>query len=177
MREERHRGARCGPWRQYGKPVASAAETHSSGRDNPINALLARKILESMGHTVIHVENGAQAVEAVAQSRFEPDEAFDIVLMDLHMPEMDGVTACERIQSGELDDRVDGEIVEAEIPPIIALTANAFPEDRQRCLAAGMSDFVTKPFEREHLAKVIDAWCDGHAPERGDGSLAELVYG
>ena len=141
--------------------------------DNPINALLAKRILQDMGHSVVHVENGAEAVEAIAQSGHEAQDDFDIVLMDLHMPELDGIAACQRIHKENVTDQTDDKRRTA-VPPIIALTANAFAEDRRRCLEAGMSDFVTKPFEREHLAQVIDKWCHGRTTETGDGSLSEV---
>lgn len=141
--------------------------------DNPVNALLATRILESMGHAVVHVENGAEAAEAIGQTRVPCNPGFDLVLMDLHMPVLDGIAACGRIFAEHDADPPSGDS-DWEIPPIIALTANAFPEDRQRCLAAGMSDFITKPFEREDLAGVIDEWCKGRGPRAADGSLAEL---
>jgi CheY-like chemotaxis protein len=73
---------------------------------------------------------------------------FDFVLMDLHMPEMNGIEATERIRAAE-------RLSDAPRTPIIALTADAFPENRDECLAAGMDGFLTKPLDREQLAAVL----------------------
>ncbi|MGI9406561.1 MAG: response regulator, partial [Hyphomicrobiaceae bacterium] len=153
------------PGTSNGRPRVLLAE------DNPVNALLARRILEDMDIDVVHVENGQEAFEAVTQSLIDEAGPFDLVLMDLHMPEMDGITACEHIRA--LDDEASTEA--RKIPPIIALTANAFPEDRQRCIGAGMSDYLTKPFERSQLAAMIDQWCHGVEPADPHGSLTELA--
>ena len=106
--------------------------------DNDVNALLTVSVLERDGHEVIRVVNGREAVEALnTQAR------FDIVLMDMHMPEMDGVEATEAL-------RHDGHSVH-----VVALTANAYSEDRQRCLDAGMDDYLSKPVEPEALRNIL----------------------
>jgi CheY-like chemotaxis protein len=112
--------------------------------DNEINALLARAPLEKLGHRPVVVESGGAAI-ACWQSARDAGAPFDRVLMDLHMPGMDGLEAARCIRAIE----ADNEIVRT---PIIALTANASAEDRQACRAAGMDGFVVKPLDREHLA-------------------------
>ena len=106
--------------------------------DNDVNALLTVSVLERDGHEVIRVINGKEAVEALnTQAR------FDIVLMDMHMPEMDGIEATRAL-------RADGHTVH-----VVALTANAYSEDRQRCLDAGMDDYLSKPVEPEALRNIL----------------------
>ncbi len=106
--------------------------------DNDVNALLTVSVLERDGHEVIRVLNGREAVEALnTQAR------FDIVLMDMHMPEMDGVEATRTLRS-------HGHAVH-----VVALTANAYTEDRQMCLDAGMDDYLSKPVEPEALRDIL----------------------
>ena len=112
--------------------------------DNPVNQKLVTKLLESMGHRVAVVENGALAVSAVETQR------FDLVLMDVQMPVMDGLSATRAIRERE---RSRGGRV-----PIVALTANALKGDRERCLEAGMNDFLTKPIRKETLTEVLGQW-------------------
>jgi CheY-like chemotaxis protein len=118
--------------------------------DNEINALLARALLARLGHRPTMVANGAQAV-ATWQAARAAGAPYDLVLMDVHMPEMDGFEAARRIRAAE---------PEGERTPIVALTANAFSDDRDACLAAGMNAFLTKPLDRERLAELL-------APGRG----------
>ncbi len=122
--------------------------------DNDVNALLARRMLEKVGCKVIHVRDGEQAVEAVKQS-FEPmQRPYDIVLMDLHMPRLDGLEATAAIR--RLTDEDPSRL--AKVPPIVALTANAFAEDRRRCLAAGLDDYLSKPFQKDELTALLERW-------------------
>ncbi len=114
--------------------------------DNDVNAILACALLERAGHDVCHVVNGALAVEAAREQI--GDEAFDIVLMDMHMPEMDGLEATRAIRSREAENG-------GKRLPIVALTANAFEEDRHACIAAGMDDYLAKPVEPELLETVL----------------------
>jgi CheY-like chemotaxis protein len=98
-----------------------------------------------MGYEVDLAEHGRQALERLAA------RCYDAVLMDCQMPEMDGYQATRHIRdpsSAVLDHDV----------PVIAMTANAFAEDRERCLAAGMNDFLSKPVDRATLAQVLDKW-------------------
>ncbi len=114
--------------------------------DVPLNQDLARAILERAGHTVDVVGDGAAAIEAVQVS------AYDLVLMDVQMPGMDGMTATRRIR--ELG------CAAARIP-IVALTANVLPQQVSEFRAAGMDDHVGKPFRRDALLTVIDRWTAG----------------
>jgi PAS domain S-box-containing protein len=115
--------------------------------DNEINALLARALLVKLGHRPTMAENGAAAIESWLAAR-AGGAAYDCVLMDLHMPGMDGLEATRRLRA-----------IEAEHndmrTPIVALTANVSVEDRDACLAAGMDGFLVKPLDRERLAAVL----------------------
>lgn len=110
--------------------------------DNTINQLVAKDLLTQAGLRVTIAENGKQAVEMVGET------AFDVLLMDIQMPEMDGFEATRIIRSSK-------SIVQ---PPIIAMTANAMVGDRKRCLAAGMDDHVAKPIEPEILFETLIKW-------------------
>jgi CheY-like chemotaxis protein len=117
--------------------------------DNEINAMLARALLVKLGHRPTIAASGTAAIESWLAAR-EADAPYDRLLMDLHMPGMDGLEATRRIRSIEAE--------EATVrTPIIALTANASPEDRDACLAAGMDGFLVKPLDRERLAGVLAA--------------------
>lgn len=106
--------------------------------DNAINRKLIDKILVKLGYNPMVVSNGIECVDALR------DGEFDVVLMDVQMPEMDGLTATRKIrESGN------------EIP-IIALTANAMPEDRKLCIDAGMTDYLCKPIRAEALSETIE---------------------
>ena len=105
--------------------------------DNNINQKLAITLLERWGHRVTVAENGAQAVQQVA------DHAFDVVLMDMMMPVMDGLEATERIRAMP------------SAVPIVAMTANAMASDRERCLAAGMNDYISKPIKALELQALL----------------------
>ena len=93
--------------------------------------------------------NGLEAVKAISEN------PYDIVFMDMHMPEMDGLEAARQIRA------LSGA---PAATPIIALTANAMPSDRKKCLEAGMDDFLSKPFEPNDLVAVIQKWSVGRAP-------------
>ncbi len=115
--------------------------------DNEINALLARALLEKLGHRPVVVESGSAAI-ACWRAAHDAGTPFDRVLMDLHMPGMDGLEAARRMRSTESEEQWPR-------TPIVALTANASAEDREACRAAGMDDFVIKPLDREHLARAL----------------------
>ena len=121
--------------------------------DNPVNQSVIEAMLGELGVTVTIVANGAAAVEAL------PGGAFDLVLMDCQMPVMDGYAATAAIRAGA------GALARV---PIIALTANALPEDRQRCLAAGMDDYLSKPIRLEALAACLRRWL----PDDGSRAVA-----
>jgi two-component system sensor histidine kinase/response regulator len=109
--------------------------------DNLVNQRLAVRILEKQGHTIIVAETGRQALEILAQ------RSFDVVLMDVQMPDMDGFEATAAIRERE---KTTGRCI-----PIIAMTANTMTGDRQRCIEAGMDDYISKPIQTEELFEVI----------------------
>ena len=111
--------------------------------DNAINALLTRTLLEADGYHVEVVEDGSLAVDAVRVNK------YDMILMDMRMPNMDGLEATRKIRS--LSN-------EGKSIPIIALTANAFDDDRNACFDAGMNDFMTKPVSAEELQQMVQTW-------------------
>jgi signal transduction histidine kinase/ActR/RegA family two-component response regulator len=117
--------------------------------DNEINALLARALLVKLGHRPTMVESGTAAIETWLAAR-AADMPYDRVLMDLHMPDMDGLEATRRIRTIEAE-------TGAPRTPVLALTANAFAEDRDACLEAGMDGFLVKPLDRERLAAALSA--------------------
>ncbi len=116
--------------------------------DNPINALVARKHLESLGASVRHVSDGRAAVLAAMQARMGEAPPIDAILMDMRMPDLDGPGAARLIREEEA---ASG----AARVRIVALTANAFAQDRRECLEAGVDDFLTKPFEPRTLARIL----------------------
>ena len=120
--------------------------------DNPINQRLAIRLLEREGHRVTLVENGQETLDALEKAR------YDLVLMDMQMPGLDGLEATRRIRQQEAG--------WAHLP-IIALTANAYAEDRERCLLVGMDGFVGKPIRREELLATIQAVMALRSPAHG----------
>jgi two-component system, sensor histidine kinase and response regulator len=128
--------------------------------DGLVNQRVAKGLLERRGHTVVLANNGREALAALER------EAFDLVLMDVQMPEIDGLEATATIRARERD-------TGAHLP-IIAATAHAMEGDRQRCLAAGMDGYVTKPIRLDELYAAVDAvLTSAHAPYR-TASLAPL---
>jgi len=119
--------------------------------DNDINQLVALGLLEALGYTGEVASHGDEAVAKVASG------SYDVVLMDLQMPGMDGYTAARLIRSHE---------PEGLHVPIIAMTASAIEGVRERCLDAGMDDFLTKPVRSEHLESVLRAQLRGPSPHR-----------
>ncbi|MFH1242162.1 MAG: response regulator [Pseudomonadota bacterium] len=111
--------------------------------DNPVNQKLAVKMLEKRGHRVVVASDGRQAMEALDR------ESFDLILMDVQMPGMDGFETTKAIR--EKEEREGGHI------PIVAMTAHAIKGDRERCLEAGMDDYVPKPIRAEELFRVIES--------------------
>jgi CheY-like chemotaxis protein/HPt (histidine-containing phosphotransfer) domain-containing protein len=109
--------------------------------DNPVNVKVARAFLEKWGHVVTVAGNGRQALERIAA------EGFDVVLMDVQMPEMDGLEATRSQRQREAE--AGGHV------PMIAMTAHAQASDRERCVAAGMDDYVVKPIEPSALQAAI----------------------
>ncbi|WP_227675865.1 GAF domain-containing hybrid sensor histidine kinase/response regulator [Psychrobacter piscatorii] len=113
--------------------------------DDTVNAIIARKALTNSGHTVTHVTDGQQAIEAFALF----PKRYDVILMDHHMPILDGVQTTIKLH--ELYDP-------QELPPIIALTANAMDGEREKYLKVGMQDYCTKPFKQEQLNALVQYW-------------------
>jgi two-component system CheB/CheR fusion protein len=110
--------------------------------DNALNQIVSEAVLKKMGHEVVVVSDGAAAL---AQAGAHPQGHFDVVLMDVHMPEMDGLEATRRIRL----------LPQGRTLPIVALTAAALQEDRANCLAAGMNGHIVKPLEPEHLREAL----------------------
>jgi CheY-like chemotaxis protein/anti-sigma regulatory factor (Ser/Thr protein kinase) len=135
--EERGDTVAAEPTPQYACRVLLAED----GRDN---RLLITHLLQRLGATVCAVEDGQHAVDAALAAR-GTDEEFDLVLMDMQMPVLDGYEATRALRRSGYDG------------PIVAITAHAMSRDRERCLEAGCSDFLTKPVERERLAEVVAA--------------------
>ena len=133
--------------------------------DNAVNQKIATAMLEGRGHVVDVVENGLEAIEAVQKKR------YDIVLMDIQMPEMDGISATTKIR--ELG-------AQYQHLPIVALTAHAQQEERTRCAAAGMNDFLFKPFRSADLFEKVErlattrAGDDREGPQDGDAMPVAL---
>lgn len=123
--------------------------------DNPINAILASKLLERHHHQVVLAGDGKQAIELIAQQH------FDLALMDMFMPAMGGLEATQLIRAAETD--------LGQHLPIIAMTANAMPSDREACLAAGMDGYISKPINRQQLYAEI------HRVLTGEGPAAQLT--
>jgi CheY-like chemotaxis protein len=108
--------------------------------DNPVGALLARTLLRREGCVVETAATGQEAIQALKRAR------FDLVFMDMRMPGMDGPTATRAIRAG------------GDETPIVALTANAFAEDRRTCIQAGMNDHLVKPLETDALRLALTRW-------------------
>jgi signal transduction histidine kinase/CheY-like chemotaxis protein len=149
------------PQRQDGEAIAAPVRADAQDRegapccglsvliaeDNEINALLTRSLLLRLGHRPTLAANGAIAVESFAAAR-AAGVGYDLVLMDVNMPELDGLEAARRIRAAEL-------AAGSPPTPIIALTANLFAEDREACFKAGMNAVLVKPLDRERLADAL----------------------
>jgi PAS domain S-box-containing protein len=129
-------------------PVASASAAGGGNglrillaEDNPVNQRLALRLLEKMGHRITLVDNGLDALERALQG------GLDLILMDVQMPGLDGLSATRRIRQWEADH--SGHV------PIIAMTARAMQGDRERCLEAGMDDYLSKPIDSERLRQLV----------------------
>ena len=151
-------------------PIPLRAPAHSAriliADDNEINRMLTRAELEALGLEADTVNDGFQVLEALER------EPYDLIFLDCHMPGLDGYETARRIRAKESDRRV----------PIVALTAQAMKGDREKCLAAGMDDYVAKPMRESDLAEVLACWLsvfdppdptDKPSSEREDQATAE----
>jgi CheY-like chemotaxis protein len=121
--------------------------------DNEVNALVVQGMLETMGVNAELAVNGQKALESMGQTR------FDLVLMDCQMPVLDGWQATRLWRARETRLR------QRERMPIVALTASAAAGERERCLAAGMDDYLSKPFTRDSLAAIVDRYLGPHGAQ------------
>jgi CheY-like chemotaxis protein len=138
------------------RPATSVVSAHVAGEspgralrillaeDNPVNQKVACKILEREGHTLTVAANGLEALRAMENG------PFDLILMDIQMPLMDGYGATAAIRA-----RGDAE---GGRTPIVAMTAHARPEDHEKCLAAGMEGYLSKPIRRPELLEVVELY-------------------
>jgi CheY-like chemotaxis protein len=110
--------------------------------DNVINQRVGKLILQRAGFTIDVVGDGSEAVEA------HRAQAYDLILMDCQMPTMDGFEASRTIRQLDLPQ-----------PVIVAVTANALVGEREKCLAAGMNDYLSKPFQADQLVSIVKRWC------------------
>lgn len=129
-------------------PVAAITAKVLLAEDNPTTRKLIGLVMDGMGVSLIQAANGVEAVEKAAK------EKFDLILMDCHMPLMDGLEATRRIRE------------RGDLTPIIALTANAQRQDEQRCLDAGMSGYLSKPFKQKDLQDVVRQWTGSCAKDQ-----------
>jgi CheY-like chemotaxis protein len=112
--------------------------------DNPVNRKVAVRLLEKQGHTVVTANNGREALEVLDKLNWK----VELILMDVQMPEMDGYQATSAIR--EHESRAGGHL------PIVAMTAHALDRDRERCLAAGMDAYLTKPIQLDKLYEMLE---------------------
>jgi len=126
--------------------------------DHPVNQKVLLALMEPVGHELHFVSDGVQAISAVEA------ETFDALLMDIHMPVMDGMAAARQIRS------LPGEVSRI---PIIALTANAMAGDRERCIEAGMNDYISKPVQISELMEALANHCGGSLAERSQAAARD----
>ncbi len=113
--------------------------------DNPVNQKVALRVLKHLGYQADVVGNGKEVIKAIA------DKSYDLIFMDIQMPEMDGLEATQYIRSQEK---------ESQLPPIaiVAITANATHDDQYTCRKAGMNDYISKPIQIEELRKILQRY-------------------
>jgi CheY-like chemotaxis protein len=112
--------------------------------DNPVNQLLITRLLEKRGHSVVVAANGREALAALEE------ESYDLVFMDIQMPDMDGIEATAAIREKENNS--------GKHQPVIALTAHAMKGDQERCLEAGMDDYLSKPIRPQELDDILEKY-------------------
>jgi CheY-like chemotaxis protein len=131
---------RIAPWLGEASQGGTAGARILLAEDNPVNAMLARTFLKREGCEIDHVTDGESAIAAASGT------PYDLVLMDLRMPGVGGMEATRRLRAAGVS------------TPVVALTADAFEDDRLACLAAGMDDFVVKPLDRGALRRILGRW-------------------
>jgi CheY-like chemotaxis protein/HPt (histidine-containing phosphotransfer) domain-containing protein len=138
--------------------------------DNPFNQDIATRILEHMGCRIVTAENGVVAERLLTQ------EKFDLVLMDCEMPELDGYEVTRRFRTIERRTaESEGRVTSARVP-VVALTAHAEDDMRQKCLAAGMDDLLVKPFKKAQISQTLRRWIgnlERPAGPQESGSIGE----
>jgi PAS domain S-box-containing protein len=157
------------PRREKVRPSAARSPVRGPDRrlrvlvaeDNPVNQELVLHLLEHRGHSVIMADNGKQAIQALEKHK------FDLVLMDVQMPEMSGLEATEEIRRKEASG--GGHI------PIFAMTAHAMPGDHEKCLAAGMDGYISKPLDPKSFAQILEAGAQPPAAADGDSAISTGV--
>jgi diguanylate cyclase (GGDEF)-like protein len=149
---------RGSPSPALGQPPAALCGRVLVAEDNRVNQQVASAMLESLGLSCSIAGNGAVALERLRAERFE------LVLMDCQMPEMDGFAATAQIRSLQREGLLRPDL------PVVALTANAVEGDRERCLAAGMDDYLSKPFTREQLGATLARWLPRSEPVAASAS-------
>jgi signal transduction histidine kinase/CheY-like chemotaxis protein/HPt (histidine-containing phosphotransfer) domain-containing protein len=148
-------------WTQNQVAVANETPTHRVlvAEDNPVNVEVAKEYLSNLNCAVTLAGTGLEALSAFLQPR------FDIILMDCQMPQMDGLAATRRIRETE-------KALGLPRTTIVAVTANAYQEDRAQCLAAGMDDYLSKPFSEEQLQQMLAKWINRSPSVLADRAVA-----
>jgi two-component system sensor histidine kinase/response regulator len=131
--------------------------------DNPTNQRVAQGMLEYFGCQVDVVSNGQEVLEALSRN------SYDLIFMDCQMPRMDGYQVARTLRTREASKQGDHSPI-----PIIALTAEALEESREQCIAAGMDDYLAKPFTREELGTILTAWLPRKGPKRQEGERPSM---
>jgi CheY-like chemotaxis protein len=122
--------------------------------DNSVNQMLGQKMFERMGYKITIASDGLEAVKMVKENG-----SYDIIFMDMQMPHMSGMEATKEIRKWEANKAQSSKLkAQSERTPIVALTANAMQGDREKCLEAGMDDYLSKPFKREDIQRAIGEW-------------------
>jgi PAS domain S-box-containing protein len=158
--------AHAEPSRQSALPLGGGSGKRHVllAEDNEINLLLAKRVLEKCGCDFMAVTNGVEAVAAVKRAMQGEARGIDLVLMDIFMPQLDGLEAARAIKELYASANL------GPAPPVVALTANAFAEDKQRYLAAGLDDYLAKPFDKAGLEAVLTRWFGSRPGGKGDAA-------
>ncbi|MFT6051149.1 MAG: CheY-like chemotaxis protein/HPt (histidine-containing phosphotransfer) domain-containing protein [Halioglobus sp.] len=152
---DKHTDTRVPASAETGSPASSHQSDNSNClvlvvEDSTVNQEVATTMLDWLGCSVVVAENGVAALEAVQRAE------FDLILMDCQMPEMDGLEATRALRRKEQTEST-------RHIPIVALTANAILGDREKCVQAGMDDYIAKPFDLEDLENALKKWCSTRA--------------